>query len=145
MLVANVEFMQEGKIISVPSVVWLKSDNRINDLFSGPVYVSATDRSLQAVGTFAEWELNAPNRDWCYWLHEFKGQKIEGTPQVVNCIPGDAIQPQRQSVVDVDNPRTKPAALIRVFFEDETVRVELIKLSECAVKIHDVLTGPLNF
>jgi hypothetical protein len=144
MLVANVEFMQLGKAVPVPSRIWFKFDNGGDDLFAGPVYVSSANRALKAVGTYAEWELNAPSFDWCFWLNKFKDQKVQGATQIMDGVTCDAVKPQRQGVVNAHHPGAQ-VAILRVLIEDEAVRVEFIKVGEFTIKVCDVLTGPLNF
>lgn len=140
MFIGNVQIMNSSQFL-VSSSVRLQPANYIDDIFSGPSYVSTFYGIIKAVKPFAEREANAA----CalpFKSHHIAHQEIEWSPQVVDYISDDCGEFARDFI-----PNPKCPEVIRgfcVLLDDDSIGFRINVVDDAIIEVSDVLLRTID-
>lgn len=141
-LVENVETVQGPKGV-IPSYVWLCDvQDVVDSCFGGLLYQSAINGSYKSIPRFSEWESTEVVVPPQSSKHNFVNRKIERGLKVVQSIPDDKSEILWHNLRYLDLKNI--IASIGIELHDEFVKAVASVNLNPAVKIVDVLLGPLN-
>ena len=87
MLVEDIDFMEQGEIVTLPSRVRLYFINCFDDLWSGELYLSISDGAHKSARRFGKWELD-PVGGWrVVGTDQIPDDVVKGGMEIVRSIP----------------------------------------------------------
>lgn len=147
MLVVNVEIV-EGPQGVIPSAIWLEPANDLDDIWSGPVYVSFTDGTLKVGPAISKRETDTLCAAFIE-SNEVTSKEIEGCTEIVDHIPDDYGKILRYLGVDFGSkvyaPSKTPISMRNNGSDNcDTIRLRCHESLEAGIKLREMAFGPVN-
>ena len=140
MLIAYIEIVNGPKSI-VSSVVRLKRPKYIDDIWAGAVYVPLFDGIFKVRPIATERKLNVFDIS-SVDSNQVAGEEIESCSEIVNSVSYYRRKIVRNLVLDANNEKVIEG--LTILLNDNSIRISCNELSDLALKLTDVLLGPLN-
>lgn len=145
MFTDNVEVVQRAKK-RVPSVIWAKRAEFLDDIWSGKAYLSCFDGRVKSIRAFGERKLDevggfGPRLA----AHQVVHEHVEGRAQVVDRVTNDRAEYAGEPLADDQRNRIhRVLDTWIVVMEHHAVRVALDESVDPLAVLVDVCLGPIN-
>jgi hypothetical protein len=144
MLIDSVKAIDDGKITSLPSIVWFGTIDRVYSVLPQALYFSRS-AGFELRGATVGREINVAiaNGSGIVDKPQLLSQVVQGAPEILQNISGDCSNGIRyffdsKKIID-------QATRLRVALGPDFIRVGVEEDPDLSLEIDDVLFGPFNF